>query len=544
MATKHYVIALCRSFVPGDGDVPKGTIVSAHAEDHTARASADKCNKYNRATASKPEFGTMCSDQTLVKGKAYPELADKFLADKFDADAIYAMKCVLHPGWQGGKSVTDEAIGWLLEALGISLDELRERFEERAQVELDALSVNRIELAEKQARVRAVGQELVAERSEFTYTFPAVAGMQAGRAYFAAQVPYGALVKLFTFDDEDTVPAHLRAQRVLNERRAEAIGEYVVDNPVGYVLPAITASVSAEMSFEAFHVPGAAGRIGLLHIPMDATLLINDGQHRRRGIEHALTRNPNLREETITVTIFFDQGLERSQQMFADINGKQVKPSSAINALYDRRNPFNAWALSVIGMVPGIGPRIDVENSTVAAKSYKLWSLIAFKKFLSILTGVTEKNVEEIEVSKLREIDAFLLMFFEACAKNIPKWREMVAGDIAAFDIREQFVIGHAVWLEALAVFARRALFTGYLMNHETPEDGVIRPEIALWDKMEALTKIDPRKESLMWSGRCVVLGKMQKTSDGVKGTTARLLKLANVSLTKDLHELEKRLAA
>lgn len=544
MATKHYVIALRGTFLFGNGDVPKGTIVSTHAEDHTARVNADKCNKLSRATNSKPEFGVLRSDQTLAKGTAYPELADQFLADKFDADAIHAMKCVLHPGWQGGKAVTDETIGWLLAALGITLDELRERYAERAQAELDAQSAKRIELAEKQARVRAVGQELAAERSEFTYTFPAVAGMQAGRAYYAAQVPYSALVKLFTFDDEDTVPAHLRAQRVLNERRAEAIGEYVVDNPADYVLPAITASVSAEMSFEPFHVPGAAGRIGLLHIPMDATLLINDGQHRRRGIEHALTRSPNLREETITVTIFFDQGLERSQQMFADINGKQVKPSSAINALYDRRNPFNAWVLSVIGMVPGIGPRIDVENSTVAAKSYKLWSLIAFKKFLSILTGVTEKNVEEIEVSKLREIDAFLLTFFEACAKHIPKWREMVSGDIAAFDIREQFVIGHAVWLEALAIFARRAMFTGFLMDHGRPEEGVIRPEIAGWEALEALAKIDPRKDSLMWAGRCVVLGKMQKTSDGVKGTAARLLKLAHVSLTQDLYELEKRLAA
>ncbi|CAH2802664.1 MAG: unnamed protein product [uncultured Caballeronia sp.] len=164
-------------------------------------------------------------------------------------------------------------------------------------------------------------------------------------------------MKLFTFDDEEAVPAHLRAQRVLNERCAEDIGVYVTENPDDYVLPAITASVSSEISFEpiAVAVAGAAGRIGLLHIPMDATLLINDGQHRRRGIEHAIAKRPTLREETITVTIFFDQGLERSQQIFADINGKQVKPSSAINALYDRRDPFNAWALSVMGILPGIG---------------------------------------------------------------------------------------------------------------------------------------------------------------------------------------------
>ncbi|WP_454740442.1 DNA sulfur modification protein DndB [Cupriavidus necator] len=542
MVKKFCVIALCPSFTSEEGHVEKGRIVSTHAEGHTARDRAEKCNKFNRASIAKPEFGVV--EAEAGKGQVCPELADRFLAEKFEADALDTMKSILQPGWQGGLDVADERIGWELEALGIGVDELRERFEVRARDELDAMHVNRIELAERKARVRAVGERLAGERSEFTYTFPAVAGMQSGRAYYAAQVPYGALVRLFRFDEEDVVPAHLRAQRVLNERRAEAIGEYVIDNPADYVLPAITASVSAEMSFEPVAVAGAAGRIGLLHIPMDATLLINDGQHRRKGIEHALARNPNLREETITVTIFFDQGLARSQQMFADINGKQVKPSSAINALYDRRNPFNAWVLSVMDLLPEIGPRVDVENATVAAKSYKLWSLIAFKKFLSLLTGVTEKNVAELDEPRLRGIDGFLVRFFEECARHIPQWRAMVAGELAAFEVREEFVIGHAVWLEALAVFARRALFTGTWREHGRPEEGVIRPELAAWDKLEALTKVDPRKASRMWAGRCVVLGKMQKTSDGVKGTAARLMLLANVSLPAELRALETRLAA
>lgn len=544
MANKHYVIALHPTFAPTIGGVEKGTIISAHAELDPARANVDKHNRYNHATLHKPMFGIVESHTALTKGDVHPDLADKVLADKFDADALYTMKCVLNPGWRGGRPVSDEDIGWMIERLGLPLDLLRIRYEDRAQAELDAMHVDRITLAEQTARARAVGEALATERSQFSYAFPAVAGMQAGRAYYAAQVPFSVLVKLFTFDDEEAVPAHLRAQRVLNERRAEAIGDYVVENPTAYILPAITASVSAEMSFEPVQVPGAGGRIGVLHIPMEATMLINDGQHRRRGIEQALAARPELRDETITVTIFFDQGLERSQQMFADINGKQVKPSSAINALYDRRNPFNAWVLSVIDVVPGLRARIDVENNTVPAKSAKLWSLIAFKKFLSLLTGITEANVTTIDAAKLAEIDAFVLAFFEACGEHIPGWRAMMAGDISAYEVREGLVIGHTVWLEALAMFARRALFTGYLVDHCNPEEGIIRPDLAIWERMEALAKVDARKESRMWAGRCVVLGKMQKTSDGVKGSAIRLLRLANVSLTKDQLALEKRLDA
>ncbi|CAH2782656.1 MAG: hypothetical protein PPHEINF_2035 [uncultured Paraburkholderia sp.] len=61
---------------------------------------------------------------------------------------------------------------------------------------------------------------------------------------------------------------------------------------------------------------------------------------------------------------------------------------------------------------------------------------------------------------------------------------------------------------------------------------------------MAALSKVDPRRASLMWENRCVVLGKMQKTTDGVKSTAARLLMLANVRLPADMDALEKRLQA
>ncbi|WP_420213475.1 DNA sulfur modification protein DndB (plasmid) [Burkholderia aenigmatica] len=537
-----YVISLKAMFLSDVGDSALGTVVSSHAESYKASERARKLNRDRECSTRTPGFGFIEHDTPLVKGQAYPELARRYLAMKFDADAIYAMKGVLDPYWQSSKPVTEEDTAWMLEHLQLTLGELRERYEDKARAELDAAQIGRLANAERRARVEAVTNELATERSEFTYAFPAVAGMQAGRSYYAAQVPYSVLVKLFVFDEGDAVPARLRAQRQLNERRAADIGEYLVDNPDSYVLPAITASVSAEMSFEPLPVAGAGGRIGLLHVPMGATLLINDGQHRRKGIELAIARRPALRDESIVVTMFFDQGLERSQQMFADINGRQVKPSSAINALYDRRDPFNAWALSVIDMLPGIDRRIDVENSAVAAKSSKLWSLVAFKKFLSLLTGVTPKNVVDLEPKQLAQIDAFLKTFFDACAQHVPQWAAMIDGDLPAFEVREEFVIGHAVWLEALGMFARRALFTGYIMDHGRPEEGVIQPEIARWDQMAALAKVDPRRASLMWDNRCVVLGKMQKTSDGVKATAARLLLLAHVSLPPEMAELEMRL--
>lgn len=544
--TKHYVIALGKAYLPDVFNIDKGLILSRHNDDWNARQVADKHNAKNGKTSRrKPLFGVLSTELSLAKGDIRADLAEQWIEQRFDEDAMAVMKSVLDPAWRdSGRPVDEETISAWLEDLGLSLDELRIRFQDRAQEELDLAQANRIANAERKARMDATQKVLTAERSQFTYTFPAVAGTQAGKAFYVAQVPLSALVRLFRFDEFDEVPAHLRAQRLMNENRAEKIGDYMVDNPDDYVLPAITASVSAEMAFEPVPVTGAAGSIGLLHIPMAATLLINDGQHRRAGIERALKKRPALANETIAVTLYFDQGLERSQQMFADINGRQVKPSSAINTLYDRRNPFNQWVLKLIEQVPHIAGRIDFENSSVAAKSYKLWSLVAFRKSISLLTGVNEKNIGTLDHKQMADITEFVVQFFAVCADRIPDWQQMVSGKIAAYDVREQFVIGHAVWLEGLAVFARTAMFTGHLMDHGRLDEGVIRPDLALWERLDVLAKVDTRRSALMWNKRCVVLGKMQKTSDGVNGTASRLLTMANVTLPVHMRELEKRLAA
>lgn len=543
--TKHYVIALGRAFLPNETfDALKGTIVSRHTESFKARQHADKHNAKNGTTNRKPLFGVLSTEQSLAKGDVHEDLADQWLKDRYDCDAIYVMKYILDPSWLDGRPIDEETIGVWIADLNLTIDDLRIRYQDLAQDELDTANANRISQAERRSRVRAHKLELTAERSQFTYTFPAVAGTQAGKVYYVAQVPMKVLVRLFRFDEEDSVPAQLRAQRVLTEARAEKIGQYMIKNPDDYVLPAITASVSAEMAFQALDLDGAAGSIGLLHIPMEATLLINDGQHRRAGIERAIKERPALANETIAVVLYFDQGLERSQQMFADINARQVKPSSAINTLYDRRNPFNQWVLEVIEKLPFISHRIDFENSSVGAKSSKLWSLVAFKKSLSLLTGVDEKTIGELDEQHLEAITSFVLQFFATCAENIPDWQQMVSGKMAALDVREHMVIGHAVWLEGLAVFGRNAMFSGSQIGNGRTALNVIHPDIAQWDKLDALTKVDTRKVSLMWDRRCVVLGKMQKTADGVNGTAARLLTLANVALPQHMRELEQRLAA
>lgn len=344
-----------------------------------------------------------------------------------------------------------------------------------------------------------------------TYTFPATKGSQAGKDFFTATVQFKYLVRLFRFDDE-FVPAELRAQRNLNETRAKGIADYILANPDTYVLPAITASCDSSMMFQALN---EEHDVGLLQIPIDATLLINDGQHRRKGIELALQDNPALANQSVSVTLFFDQGLHASQQMFADINGNANKPSGSLSALYDLRNPFSRWILNILDQRPAIKARVDMEAANPAKKSSNLWSLVAFRTFINLLTGVNERNIKSL-ASLDRKTDE-VLSFLDSL-DAIPLWKAMITGEMSAEYVRDQYIISHAVFLHAL---------------------GVLGSYVADPKALAGLAQVDPVKSSTQWQNRCVIHGKMRKNTDGVQSTAARLIKLCGIEMPEELVYLD-----
>lgn len=340
-----------------------------------------------------------------------------------------------------------------------------------------------------------------------SYTFPATRGTQAGKDFFSTTVAFKYLVRLFRFDDE-FVPAQLRAQRTLNETRAKAIAQYILDNPDTYVLPAITASCDASMVFQPMSEEHA---IGILQIPITANLLVNDGQHRRRGIELALLENPLLADHAVPVMIMFDQGLAYSQQIFSDINSNSSKPSGSLNALYDLRNKYSRWILDILEKRPAYKARIDMENASPGKKSPHLWSLVAFHSFINHLSGVTERNIETL--ANLDRMTEEVLAFMDKL-DTIPLWSAMLKGEMSAESVRDNYIISHAVFLSALGIL------------------GTYTKDLS---QLDGLANVDPSKASDLWKGRSVVAGRMVKTSTGVRSTAAQLMNLCGIPLPADL---------
>ena len=169
------------------------------------------------------------------------------------------------------------------------------------------------------------------------YTFVALRGIQAGREYYSVMCQLRFIPKLFMFDEEG-LPPSLRAQRQLNRSRVPTISRYVLEDPKNYVFSSITASIDGRVEFFPFRENGAASKVGHLIVPQSARFLINDGQHRKAGIEEALKKMPELGSEHISVVFFIDGGLKRSQQMFSDLNKHALRPTLSLAILYNHRD--------------------------------------------------------------------------------------------------------------------------------------------------------------------------------------------------------------
>lgn len=347
-----------------------------------------------------------------------------------------------------------------------------------------------------------------------TLTFPVIRGLQARREYYVAMWSLRMLRQISIFD-EDELPPELRAQRTLNKARIPEISGYILDNPDDYVFSALTVSIDSDVAFEP--LPGQ-DKLGLLRVPMDARFIINDGQHRRAAIIEALEQRPELGHETIAVVFFLDIGLERCQQMFADLNRHAIRPSRSLGLLYDHRNDKARLAKLVVMKSDFFRDIVDMEKSSLAKRSRKLFTLSAFHNACAdLINGLATGDLAE---------DANLARtFWEAVAEQFPAWKQVLEGRLPASEVREGYIHSHGIALQALGLAGNTLL-----KNH--PKD---------WKKrLESLQKIDwSRGNTKLWEGRAMIGGKISKVTTNVILTTNVIKKALSVPLDSEQLRVE-----
>ena len=356
--------------------------------------------------------------------------------------------------------------------------------------------------------------------SGFEYVFPAIRGIQAKREYYVSMCPMRLLPKLFIFDEEELVP-ELRAQRQLNNARLPELSRYIIQNADNYVFSAITVSVDGEVSFEQMADDCDSSRIGMLHISMKARFIINDGQHRRAAINLALRQKPELGDESIAVVFFLDPGLERCQQMFADLNRYAIRPSKSLSILYDYRDQTAQLTKALIAESPVFRDVVELEKTSLAKRSRCLFTL-------SAIYHATEVLISDMEETDPHEIAGLALKFWETVAENLSEWQSVHSGELSAGDLRENYIHTHSVVLQALA-YTGKALITRY------PKQWV--------KKLPVIQSIDWRRSnSSLWEGRAMVGGKISKSGKGVVLTANAIKTHLGLELSENEQQAEDAL--
>lgn len=325
------------------------------------------------------------------------------------------------------------------------------------------------------------------------YTFAAIRGVQAGRAFYIVMVPLRVVPRMFRFDDEE-LPPELRAQRDINKSRIPGISRYITENPTEYILSALSASVDGAISFEPAD-PSENRSVGTLTIPMAATIILNDGQHRRAAITEAILDRPHLADETIAVTIFPDEGLKRSQQMFVDLNQHGVKPARSLRLFYDGRDGEAALTRAVTQAIPLFRDMTDFARSNLSAGSRKLFAF-------SNLHQATRVLVDEAVLSASPDHPEEAVEFWEGVIENMPDWKRAGRREVAAAELRRDCIHAHGIALEAIAKAGAALIITH-------PRD---------WrERLAGLRRVDwSRSNSSLWEGRALIGGRINRSRTNV----------------------------
>lgn len=354
----------------------------------------------------------------------------------------------------------------------------------------------------------------------FCYSFPAVKGNQAGRDYFVIMCPLKVLPKLFIFNDEELSP-EIRSQRTLNKQRIPEISDYILKNRQDYVFSSLTASMDGKYEFLPFDKE-TFNSIGVLKIDMDSQLLINDGQHRKYALDEALKADSSLENETISIVLFVDEGLKRSQQIFSDLNKHAVNVSKSISITFDHRDPISTLTKDIVFNNEKLYEFTDLENSNLAKLSNKLFTISNFYKANKrIVSGLSYEDPAVKE-----QLDNFIINYWTYLSKSIKEWQLVFNKEITPYMLRNDYIISYGTVLEAFGSIGN------YLFSTKQLDLNVVFKDLNTIDwKRNNLTK---------WQGRVIGHnGRILRNTKCIHLTCIKIKTLLGLDLTKQEQAIE-----
>lgn len=195
-----------------------------------------------------------------------------------------------------------------------------------------------------------------------------------------------------------------------------------------------------------------------------------------------------LAEDTISVVVLPDGGLERSQQIFSDLNRTVHKTSKSLDILFDHRLPINRITMACVEEVPLFEDRIDKERVSLSVRSAKFATLSGLQQANVQLLGNLPENLAEADVDDMRSL---AVDFWTRLTDLVVPWRDILEGDTKPQHARQVYVSSYALSLWALG-FAGGAARAA----HDTTRYWI--------EILDGLSGIDWRKTNSDWQGICM----------------------------------------
>ena len=347
----------------------------------------------------------------------------------------------------------------------------------------------------------------------YFYNFPAIRGLQAKREYYSIMCPLEILSKLFIFHDDELTP-EFRAQRKVNESRIPEIANYIIENPKDYVFSSITASVDGVYKFE--KIGDNVEDVGILSISMDSKLLINDGQHRKLAIDEALKQKPALKNESISVVLFIDENLQRSQQMFSDLNKHAVNVSKSIGILYDSRDPIALLVKDIVFNINNFKKYTDLENNSLSKNSNRLF-------LLSNIYNATARMLKNLNINKHEKI---VREFWGKYLNEIKEFQFVYKKEMSPKLLRQDYLLTYGTVIEAI----------GIIINEQIKKE-----EISIKDLIDKLNRIDWSRGNNIWKNRALNNnGRIIKNNFSILLTAIQLKRFLDIEITCEEMDIEK----
>lgn len=312
------------------------------------------------------------------------------------------------------------------------------------------------------------------------FTLPAIRGRQGGRRLYLVLPTLRVVNNTMSPEME---PEMEKSQRSFDPAHSKGITQYMVQNPSDYVLGALQYAVDMEGEFQEV-VEGS--NVGLLFLPLEATLRSIDGQHRRRSIPEALSQEPELSEDHMAVLIYVEPELERRKQMFSDINWNQRSVPKSVNVGFNVRDPFAHAVNEFLAKRPDLDARVEKQKPSVRRGTEKIYTLgalyDALRRYIVGAEGrVRDPGKYEWEwlVGRCEELFQFVF--------SRPEIREVLEQPELTEERRSQSILlnGTALKMIAAALFTALAKDKALTLETLAPRfrDVDFRPSAKAWQR-------------------------------------------------------------